>query len=116
MRGCTSRRTGGFPLSLPSIENMCPAMRSSISIGRCLARTDRYYVKQYEQETNLRADDLFGCFVVDGVWECGGGEGREGAVGPAAGTTKFEYASGAGRRRRGVHAGESTGFGGADGF
>lgn len=58
-----------------------------------LARTDRYYVKQYEQETNLRA---MICLDASASMSYGGSGGdkvtRPGPEG-AGGHTKFEYAA-----------------------
>jgi uncharacterized protein (DUF58 family) len=69
-----------------------------------LARSDRFYVKQYEQETNLRATvclDASGSMGFSGSQQADVQRAKRiqavaragGGVAPAAGITKFEYAA-----------------------
>src|ERR1035437_395253 len=61
-----------------------------------LARTDRYYVKQYEQETNLRATICLDAAASMGYGGAGGirkqADKGKGPLSPAK-CTKFEYAA-----------------------
>ncbi len=56
-----------------------------------LARTDRYYIKQYEQETNLRATICLDASASMGYGKAGGGKKQKGPS--TEGVTKFEYAA-----------------------
>ena len=38
-----------------STANITPATRFATSTGACFGKTDRYYIKEYEEETNLKA-------------------------------------------------------------
>ena len=55
-----------------------------------LAKTDRYYVKQYEQETNLRATI---CLDASASMRFGSASQKDPATGKTNTVTKYEYAS-----------------------
>jgi len=55
-----------------------------------LAKTDRYYVKQYEQETNLRATI---CLDASASMRFGSASQKDPATGKATPVSKYEYAS-----------------------
>src|ERR1035437_5545784 len=58
-----------------------------------LPRTDRYYVKQYEQETNLRATSCLDASASMAYGNAPAPGGKAAKPPPPAGTTKFEYAA-----------------------
>jgi uncharacterized protein (DUF58 family) len=59
-----------------------------------LARTDRYYIKQYEQETNLRATICLDASASMGYGNAvAGGGKRKGKTPSPDGVSKFEYAA-----------------------
>src|SRR5208283_5310017 len=56
---------------------------------RVLGRTDRHYIKEYDEETNLRCLLMLDCSGSMAYAGTGGGSG----VGAGAGGSKFEYAA-----------------------
>jgi uncharacterized protein (DUF58 family) len=56
---------------------------------RAVGKTDRYYIKEYEEETNLKAHLLFDA---SGSMAYRGGPGARAHKGSAAPSSKFEYA------------------------
>ena len=88
-----------------------------------LARSDRYYVKQYERETNLRATICLDAsasmnFSTASLTPRSKSKNRKSKIATAvagAGITKFDYAATLASSLA-FSAGESAGFGGADGF
>ena len=58
--GCTAARSTASRSSSPNTASTCPATTSSTWTG-LFARTDHYYVKRFEEETNLRCHLLVDC-------------------------------------------------------
>ena len=54
-RACTAARSTASTSSSPSTASTRRATTCAGSTGACSGRTDRYYIKQYEEESNLRA-------------------------------------------------------------
>ena len=52
-RACTAVRIEGSASSSPNTGSTCPATISSYVDWKVYARTDRHYVKKFEEETNL---------------------------------------------------------------
>ena len=52
-RACTAARSRASASSSPSTGSTCPATISSTIDWKVYARSDRYYVKKFEEETNL---------------------------------------------------------------
>ncbi len=52
---CTAARSSGIRSSSCSTASTRPATTSATSTGRSGRKTDRFYIKQYEAETNLRS-------------------------------------------------------------
>ncbi len=75
----------GFSVEFASHREYAPGDDIKHIDWKVQARTDRYYIKQYEEETNLKAT-----FLLDASesMHYGGGDGREGL-------TKFRYAAAA---------------------
>ncbi len=53
MSGANKAWPSALARSLANTETMSPAMTCASSTGRCIARSERYYIKQAEIETNI---------------------------------------------------------------
>ena len=72
----------GFSVEFASHREYAPGDDIKHIDWKVLGRTDRYYIKQYEEETNLKAT-----FLVDASESMRYGSGRNGSL------TKYQYAA-----------------------
>ena len=80
--GGTRARTRAFPWSSPSTGSTCPATTRATWTGGCYGKSDRYYIKQYIEETNLRVDHPAGRLRLDELHRHPGRQARR--PGPSA--------------------------------